>query len=59
MNPKIDTLFLVTDPKLSCVNSTLVREVAINGGNMDSFVTANVKKQILKKLKSQEKEKAK
>ncbi len=59
MNPKIDTLFLVTDPKLSFVNSTLVREVAINGGNMDSFVTANVKKQILKKLKSQEKEKAK
>jgi len=57
MNPRIDTLFLVTDPKLSFVNSTLVREVAINGGNMDSFVTANVKKQMLKKLKSQEKAK--
>jgi pantetheine-phosphate adenylyltransferase len=57
MNPRIDTLFLVTDPKLSFVNSTLVREVAINGGNMDSFVTPNVKKQMLKKLKSQEKAK--
>lgn len=51
LNSKIDTLFLVTDPKLSYVNSTLVREVAINGGELESFVTPNVKKQLLKKVK--------
>lgn len=50
LNPNIDTLFLVTDPKLSYVNSTLVREVAINGGALDAFVTPNVKEQLLKKV---------
>ncbi len=51
LNPKIDTLFLVTDPKLSFVNSTIVREVAINSGPLDSFVTPNVQKKLEKKVK--------
>ncbi len=53
LNPKIDTMFLVTEPQLAFVNSTIVREVAINGGEVEAFVTPPVKKALMKKLAGQ------
>lgn len=49
--PDIDTLFLVTDPELAHVSSTLVREVAINHGDLSAFVTPNVEKALIERVK--------
>jgi pantetheine-phosphate adenylyltransferase len=54
LDEKIDTLFLVTDPSLGHVSSSLVREIAINHGNLAPFVTPNVAKAIQEKVKSLE-----
>ncbi|MFM7663191.1 MAG: pantetheine-phosphate adenylyltransferase [Bacteroidota bacterium] len=35
----IETVFLLTDLSLSAINSTIVREIYQNQGNIDSFVT--------------------
>jgi pantetheine-phosphate adenylyltransferase len=35
----IETLFLLTDIKYSHVNSSIIREVFANGGDISSFVT--------------------
>ena len=35
----IDTVFFLTEQKYSAINSSIIREIAKNGGNIDSFVT--------------------
>jgi pantetheine-phosphate adenylyltransferase len=35
----VETIFLMTDEGLSHISSTIIREVAKNNGNIDSFVT--------------------
>ena len=44
-----ETVFLFTDPKWSFLSSTMVKEVASLGGDVSSWVPANVYKKILKK----------
>jgi pantetheine-phosphate adenylyltransferase len=50
LDDKIDTLFLVTDPGLAHISSTLVREIAINHGDLSTFVPAKVAKAIREKV---------
>jgi pantetheine-phosphate adenylyltransferase len=38
LNPDIETLFLMPSETYTYVNSTLVKEIARHGGNVDSFV---------------------
>ena len=38
LDPAIETLFLLTNPELSHINSTVVREVLRNGGDASKFV---------------------
>jgi pantetheine-phosphate adenylyltransferase len=35
----IETVFLIPEPGLMAINSTIVREIYKNGGNIDAFVT--------------------
>lgn len=35
----IETVFFLTDPEFSAINSTIVREIHKNGGAIDKFVT--------------------
>jgi len=35
----IETVFFLTDPEFSAINSTIVREIYKNGGAIDKFVT--------------------
>jgi pantetheine-phosphate adenylyltransferase len=35
----IDTVFFLTDQNYSAINSSIIREIAKNGGPIDSFVT--------------------
>lgn len=57
LNPEIDTLFVVTDPGLVHISSTLVREVAVNHGELDPFVTPTVKRALIEKVNSMQSQK--
>lgn len=50
--PEIETLFLPTSPNLAVVSSSMVKEVAKCGGNIDSFVPPQVATALYKKLSS-------
>jgi len=38
MNEEIDTVFLITSPELSAINSTIIRDILRNGGNASQFI---------------------
>jgi pantetheine-phosphate adenylyltransferase len=48
--PKIETLFVMTQPEYAHISSTLVKEIAANGGSLVDFVSPEVAKAIAGKL---------
>ena len=42
MTPDIQTVFLVSSPSLSCVSSTIVRDIIQNGGDASNFVPKEI-----------------
>ena len=50
INPDIETVFLMADPKYQTIASKLVKEVAIYGGRIKSFVPPGVADAVLKKV---------
>lgn len=38
MNPNLETVYLMTSPELSAVNSSIIREIYVNGGNIKPFI---------------------
>lgn len=40
--PEIETIFLLTAPELSAINSSIVREIYINGGDISSFIPKKI-----------------
>jgi len=42
MKKNIQTIFIITDPEVSHISSTLVRDVVKNGGNVSQFVPDGV-----------------
>ena len=49
--PEIETLFLLPNETYTYVNSTLVKEIARHGGNVESFVPAGVLARLKKAVK--------
>lgn len=49
LNPDIITVFLMPNEKYSYLNSTIVKEVARFGGNVEKFVTGMVAKKLKEK----------
>jgi pantetheine-phosphate adenylyltransferase len=47
----IDTVFLVPDEKYTYLNSSIVREVALLGGDVSGFVPPMVRKKLLTKVR--------
>lgn len=43
MNDDIETIFMLTTPELSAINSTIVRDIIINDGNASKFVPEEIK----------------
>ena len=43
MESDIETIFIPTIPELAAINSTIVRDILINGGNVEQFVPAAIK----------------
>lgn len=52
MNPDVDTVFLTTSVEFSFVSSSLVREIASYGGDISSFVPADIEQDIKDKYKN-------
>jgi pantetheine-phosphate adenylyltransferase len=50
LQPEISTVFLMPNEKYSYINSTIVKEVAKYGGNIDKFVTGLVAKKLKEKF---------
>lgn len=38
LQPQVTTVLLVCDPRYAAINSTIVREIHRNGGNIDQFI---------------------
>ena len=47
MNDDIETIFISTIPELSAINSTIVRDIIINGGDPSKFVPAVLKGKLI------------
>lgn len=46
----VETLFMMTSPEYSFISSSMVKEVAIFGGQVDIFVTDYVYEKLIKKI---------
>jgi pantetheine-phosphate adenylyltransferase len=42
MEPGIETIFIITTPELSAINSTIIRDILKNGGDASQFVPAGI-----------------
>lgn len=42
MNPKVETVFILTAPELTPVNSTIVREILRHGGDVSQFLPKGI-----------------
>jgi pantetheine-phosphate adenylyltransferase len=50
--PEVETVFLTPSDKYQFISSTFVREIAVLGGEVDKFVSANVQQRLLEKVRS-------
>lgn len=46
MNTKIETIFLVSEPEHSAINSTIIRDIIRNGGDASRFVPFDISQAI-------------
>jgi len=51
LNPDIETVFLMADPRHQAIASRLVKEIAMLGGNVSSFTTPYVADLLVKRCK--------
>lgn len=51
LNNNIETIFFVSRPELSFLSSSIAKEIASYGGNIDSLIPKDIKEDIKKKLK--------
>lgn len=42
LNPDVESIFLLTEPELSSVSSTIVKEIYKHGGNISQFIPEGV-----------------
>ena len=57
LNPEIETVFLMADPRHQAIASRLVKEIAALGGDVSSFTTSYVAKALKKRCAEQRKAK--
>ena len=50
LNENCETLFMMPSPEYSFVSSRLIKEIALNGGDISSFVPKNIAEAIQKKV---------
>jgi pantetheine-phosphate adenylyltransferase len=52
LNPEIETVFLMADPRHQAIASKLVKEIALLGGNVAPFTTPSVARLLAERAKS-------
>ena len=52
LNPEIETVFLMADPRHQAIASKLVKEIAVLGGNVAPFTTPHVAQLLAERAKS-------
>lgn len=52
LNPRIETVFLMADVSLQPIASKLVKEIAMFGGEIGSFVSPSVRDDVVRRVKS-------
>jgi pantetheine-phosphate adenylyltransferase len=52
LNPEIETVFLMADPRHQAIASKLVKEIALLGGNVAPFTTPNVTRLLVERAKT-------
>jgi Phosphopantetheine adenylyltransferase (EC 2.7.7.3) len=50
LNPQLDTIFMTPNEKFAFLSSTIVKEVARHQGNIETFVTADIRQAVLNKF---------
>jgi pantetheine-phosphate adenylyltransferase len=55
MAPEIDTVFLPASPGVRYITGTLVRQIALLGGDVSQFVSPDVAKRLRQKLAARRK----
>jgi pantetheine-phosphate adenylyltransferase len=50
--PNLETVFIAASPEFGMISSSLVKEIAMNNGRVSDFVTKNVEKKLMQKLRS-------
>ena len=55
LNPKVETIFLMSQPKYSFLSSSVVKEIAFYGGHIEDMVTPAIAEAIKKHIKSRTK----
>jgi len=50
LNSQIETVFLMADPRHQAIASRLVKEIAMLGGNIESFVSPAIAAAVLDKV---------
>jgi len=51
MKPTIETVFFPTSPEFSHISSSLAKEIALHGGDMNLLVPPLVSKRLAEKMK--------
>lgn len=51
LNPKVETIFLMSQPKYSFLSSSVVKEIAFYGGHIEDMVTPAIADAIKKRMK--------
>ena len=54
LNPELETLFMMTDQQYMYLSSTIVRQIAGFGGDIDQFVPEEIKDEIMRRLAPEE-----
>jgi len=56
LNPEIETVFLMADPRHQAIASRLVKEIAMLGGDVTAFTSPYVSKLLVKRCKERRKD---
>jgi pantetheine-phosphate adenylyltransferase len=50
LNPRLETMFIMSNPQFMYLSSSMVKEIASMGGDVSSWVTASVQNELRKRL---------
>jgi pantetheine-phosphate adenylyltransferase len=56
LNPEIETVFLMADPRHQAIASRLVKEIAMLGGDVSAFTSPYVSKLLVNRCKERRKD---